>query len=241
MTISNFTKTALSFTFIIMIFISCDSNDENELSTDEPISDQVLIENYYFRGTLDSQELNIEKRVYDSNNDPNSISIDFGGSQTNDIEVFGEPGTGFCYGTYACGLLFYDFQENPNQIDAAKMYFSRIPVGECNLENELVSMRDFFEINEYTYEDFPGNTISNNVALDFFPAEYENQEVYYSSRFGENTNADFNITSVIEEENGIFIVEGNFSCRLYKFNDETDFKELENGEFKIKISTNLEE
>nr|WP_321236729.1 hypothetical protein [uncultured Psychroserpens sp.] len=236
MTIQNLNKIAFSFIFIL-IFTSCDSNDDSESSTDEP----VLIEDYYFRGTLDGQELNIERKLYDFNNDPNLISIDFGGSQTNDIEVLGEPGTGFCYGRYACGLLYYNFQENPNQSDTAKMYFSRIPIGDCNLETELISMRNFLEINDYTYETFPGNDIINNVALDFFPVEYENQDIYYSSRFGANTNATFSITSVIEEENGTFIVEGNFSCKLYKFNDETDFKVLENGEFKIKIFNNLEE
>ena len=134
----------------------------------------------------------------------------------------------------------HGFQENPDQIDTAKMYFSRIPVGECSLENEINAMEDFVDLSNYPFETFPGNTVENNVALDFFPAEYDNQEVYYSSRFGENTNASFNITSAIEEENGIFILEGNFSCRLYKFNDETDIKTLENGQFRIKIMSNLE-
>jgi hypothetical protein len=237
MTIQNLKKTVLFSILTLMIFTSCNSNDDSD--SDEPL----LIENYYFRGVLDGQELNIERKVYDSYiyNDPNSVSIDFGGSQTNDIEVLGESGTGFCYGRYACGLLFYDFQENPDQLDTAKMYFSRIPVGECTLENELIAMRDFLALNNYEYETYPENTIINNVALDFFPAEYKNQEIYYSSRFGDNTDASFEITTTTEIENGVFIVEGKFSCKLYKFNDETEYKKLENGEFKIKISNNLEE
>lgn len=230
-------KTIFAIILLVIVFTSCDSNENSESSTDEP----VLIENYFFKGTLDGQELKLERNIYDFNTDPHVISIDYGGSQTNDIEVFGEPGTDYCYGRYACGLVFYDFQENPSQLDEAKMYFSRIPVGECNLENELNSMRDFFKINDYEYDTFLGDRVLNSVALDFFPVEYDNQEVYYSSRFGDNTNATFNIESFIEEENGIFIVEGSFSCKLYKFNDETDFKELENGKFKIKISSNLVE
>ena len=214
-----------------MVFTSCNSNDDSQPSNDEPL----LIENYYFRGILDGQELNIEKKIYESSthNDPNAVSIDFGGSQTN--------GTSFCYGRYACGLLFYDYQDNPDQLDTAKMYFSRIPVGECTIENERIAMKDFFALTNFVYETYPGNDVNNNVALDFFPAEYENQEVYYSSRFGDNTDASFEIASTTEIDNGVFIVEGNFSCKLYKFKDETDYKELKNGAFKIKISNNLEE
>ena len=234
---SNLKKTLIFSLFIVMIFTSCsDSNDDSQ-------TEPVLIENYYFRGTLDGEVLNIERNIYESilDFDPNTLSIDFGGSQTDDDEVFGEPGTGYCYGRYACGLLFSSSQENPDQLDTAKMYFSRIPVGECTLENELIAMNSFFELNNYEYETFPRNGLINIVALDFFPGEYENQEVYYSSRFGDNTDASFTIISINEEESGVFLVEGNFNCKLYKFNEATEFKVLQNGEFKIKIRSNLEE
>ncbi|QRM89795.1 hypothetical protein FG167_11340 [Lacinutrix sp. WUR7] len=121
------------------------------------------------------------------------------------------------------------------------MYFSKIPLGDSSLENELTSMRSFLGLNTFNYETFPGNTIINNVALDFFPAEYENQEIDYSSRFGNNTDASFTIASILEVEDGLFEIEGNFSCKLYKFNEETEYKILENGQFKIKIHSNLEE
>ncbi|WP_452228779.1 hypothetical protein [Lacinutrix sp. MEBiC02404] len=235
----NLQKTLYLSIFTLLFFASCDSNDDSTTTATEPL----LLESHYFKGLLDGEELNIERRVYESplDNSPDAISMDFGGSQTNDIAVLGEPGTGFCYGRYACGLLFYDSQENTEQLDTAKMYFSKIPVGDCSLENERTSMRNFLALNTFNYETFPGNTIINNVALDFFPAEYENQEIYYSSRFGNNTDASFAITSILEIEDGWFEVEGNFSCKLYKFNDETDYKVLENGQFKIKISNNLEE
>lgn len=228
--------------FTLLLCTSCDSNDDSNPLDTEPI----LLENYYFKGTLDGIELNIERKVYESPSDnaSNAISIDFGGSSTNDIESLGTPGTGFCYGRYACGLFFSDTQENPDEIDSAKMYFSRIPIGECTLENELTNMNTFLASNEYEYDNFLTSSFSqivNSVALDFFPVELEGQVDYYSSRFGDNTDATFQITSVSEED-GVFIVEGNFNCKLYRFTDDTDmdFKVLENGTFKIKISANLD-
>ncbi len=234
----NLTKTILFSLLTLIIFTSCESNNESE----PPESEPILLENYYFKGQLDGADLVIETKIYDSSlfNDPNGVSIDYGGSQTNDIEVFGEPGTGFCYGTYAFGLIFYDFQENINQLDAAKMYFSGIPVGDCFLEDELNSIREFLARENYEYRRFQGVEVNNNVALDFFPAELEDEQTYYSSRFGDNTDASFEVTST-KEEGDFFIIEGNFSCKLYKFNDENDYKELENGVFKIKISNNLDE
>ncbi len=188
----NLTKTILFSLLTLIIFTSCESSNESE----PPESEPILLENYYFKGQLDGADLVIETKIYDSSlfNDPNGVSIDYGGSQTNDIEVFGEPGTGFCYGTYAFGLIFYDFQENINQLDAAKMYFSGIPVGDCFLEDELNSIREFLARENYEYRRFQGVEVNNNVALDFFPAELEGEQTYYSSRFGDNTDASFKVT-----------------------------------------------
>lgn len=234
-------KTVFFFAFIAIALTSCDSDKESISEIREP----KLIDNYYFKGDLDGEQLNMEVKIYDlfvdSDDDPN-YNIDFGGSQTHDREVFGESGTGFCYGRYAYGLGFYESHENYNKFDTAKMYFSRLPVGECTLENELTAMRDFFETKNHEYERL-GDKIKNAAALDFFPAGTKNQQIYYSSRLGDNTDASFEITSTEEIENGTFVVEGKFSCKLYRSNDtdDTDYKELKDGKFRMKVSNNLKQ
>jgi len=237
MTIQNFKKTVLFSIFTLMVFTACNSNDGDDVKEREPL----LIENHYFRGTLNGQEWSIERNLYDTYPliNRNYITIDFGGSKTDDSGFLGEQDTGFCYGRYACGLVLSDSTDNPDQLDSAKMYFKTIPIGDCTLENELISMKIFLERNNYEYGTFPEKLLLNTVALDFFPGNIENERIYYSSRFGDNTDASFKITSVSELENGLFEVEGNFNCKLYSNNDETDFKELKNGTFKIKIKSNL--
>jgi hypothetical protein len=238
MTLTPIFKNFFSFALIAFaLFTSCDSNSDSDASDD---GEPVLVENYYFKGQIDGEELLLEKNIYAStlDNDPNEQSIDYGGSQT-DADDVNNPDNELCFGRYAFGLLFYNWQDNPNGYDAAKMYLSSIPVGECTLANELNAMTNFFALNDYTYDIFPDYPL-NNVAFDFFPVEFPNGEDYYSSRFGDNTDASFTITSVIEDD-GFFILEGTFSCKLYGFVDDTDVKELENGEFKIKIRANLEE
>lgn len=234
-------QNAITIGIIAITLFSCYSDEESVTPTPEP----QLLEEYYFKGTLDGEPLNIERKIYNVSdyNPGNSYSIDYGGSQTNDIEVIGEEGTGFCYGHYACGIGHYDWQPNYDQFDTAKMYFTRIPVGDCSLENELTTMRDFLELPNYEYQNFYAgqSLITNSVALDFFPAGSANLSTYYSSRFGDNTDATYSITSVEEVETGKFIVKGSFSCKLYKFNDDTDFKTLENGQFNITVSSNLTE
>lgn len=240
MKIKSITKSIFYTLFSVLLFTACETDNDSDSETEE----LIIIESYYFTGTLDGEELNIFRNVYDDLGavDFNNRSMDFGGSQTNDIAVFGESGTGYCYGRYACGLVFYDSQENSDQLDEAKMYLSKIPVGDCTLENELVAINDFLERDSYIYDTYYEQpSVTNNVALDFFPGDEEDELIYFSSRFGDNTDATYAITSVSEEADGVFIIEGAFSCKLYKFNDEAEFKVLENGEFRIKIRKNLDE
>ena len=187
---------------------------------------------------MDGQELNLEKEFYDyypTNSNLIPYSIDYGGSQTFDLI---DDGTDACRSTYACGIVVYQ----SNEYDQAKMYFSDIPVDNCNLQNEFVTLNSFLELNDYTYDQYIdfNDTLINTVALDYFPANSTPFD-YYSSRFGDNSDADFQIISVTEESIGIYIVEGTFTCKLYSFEDTSFFKQLDNGEFKIIIRKNLEE
>ncbi|WP_243472480.1 hypothetical protein [Winogradskyella sp. MH6] len=224
----------------LTILNSCNSSDNND---DSGEVSQQPIEQYYIKGLLDGEELLLEKNIYESPelNNPYEHSIDYGGSQIYYEENPDTPETGTCQTRFACGFAFYDFQENPEQLDEAKMYFSKIPLSLCNSENETISMENFFNLDTYTYARFPENIVLNNVALDFFPVEFDSNENYYSSRFGDNNNASFDIISATEIEDGIYSVEGTFNCKLYGFNDPTEFKELINGEFKIKIRKNINE
>ncbi len=235
----NSTKTVLIPIIALILCTACSSSDSSDNSDDNP----QPIEQYYFKGLLDGEELLLQKNIYESPglNDPAEHSIDHGGSLIYYEENPLEPETGTCETRFACGLVFYDFEENPNQLDEAKMYLSKIPLSQCTSENETVAMDNFFNLDSYTYARFPENTALNNVALDFFPVEFENQENYFSSRFGDNSNATFNITSSTEIEDGIYSVEGTFSCKLYGFTNPTEFKELVDGEFKIKIRKNINE
>ncbi|MEW7277278.1 hypothetical protein ABW636_01620 [Aquimarina sp. 2201CG1-2-11] len=231
----------LFYSFMSILFVSCDSNEDEQVETDLP--EPKLIDNYYFKGDLDGDALDMEIKFYDisSEDNQNLLSLDFGGSQTSDIEVLGEPGTGFCYGNYACGLVQYDGILYDETLDTAKLYFWDLPVGECALENELAVMKEFLENKTPAYRVF-GNGTKSSFSFEFFPKETsENQECYYSSRFGDNTDATITISSVEEVDKGVYIVEGRFSCKLYKLNDSAVFKQLEGGQFRVKISNNLKE
>jgi hypothetical protein len=214
---------------------SCNSDD----GTTEQM-DPRIIESYYIRGNLDGEPLNIEHNIFDVAIEPITTRLDFGPSQTDEDP---NPGSGFCYSLYACGIFQTSTVPVEDITDTAKMYFTWIPVGECTLANELIAMRDFLARTDFDYNVFSStvlNLIPNSVGLDFFSKEYPNGDVYFSSRFGDNSDATFQITAVDEIEEGVFIVEGNFSCKLYKFNDATEFKNLQNAQFKIRISSNLD-
>lgn len=223
--------------FIITIysisFTSCDPSD-GESPTD---LETQLIEEYYFKGTLDNEEFILEKKVYNSHTETtNNIpySIDFGGSQTEDnIDDDIEN----CKGIYACGILVYQ----SNAYDHMKMYFYNTPVGACTLDNEIIAMEDYLERDDYSYRNFYDfdTVVLNEVGFEYYPPNSSPFD-YYSSRFGDNTNATFAISSYTEESIGIYVVEGTFSCKLYNFEDNTQFKELQDGKFKIKIRSNLD-
>ncbi|WP_420574719.1 hypothetical protein [Kordia sp.] len=231
-------KLALSIilvTITLFLVASCESSDDSNNNTPEPI----LLENYFFKGSLDNEVMNIENRIYDDFELSTRNRLDFGPSQTDDDQ---DPGSGYCYSLYACGIFPSAGVSAEDRPDSAKIYFTWIPVGDCTLANELTALRNFLELPNFEYAIFPESVnIPNVVGLDFFPKEFPNGETYFSSRFGDNTDASFQITAVEEIETGVFIVEGTLSCKLYKQNDDSEFKVLENGEFKIKISTNLDE
>ncbi len=223
--------TLLSF----ILFLSCESSDDSD-NNQEPTP--TLLENYFFRGTLDGADMNIEYTVYDFTTEPSTTLIDFGPSQTSDIIA---PGSNFCYSVLACGILPAATISGDDLMDTAKMYFNWIPVGECTFENERNALNDFLALPNFEYNVYsnPFVLMPNTVALDFFSKDFPNLDVYFSSRFGDNTDATFQITAVEEIQSGVFVIEGNFSCKLYKQNDPTEFKNLENATFKIKILQRL--
>lgn len=234
-------KIQIRSTFFVVVIsslflcTSCNSDDDNAEQLDP-----MLIESYFIRGNLDGETLNIEHNIFDIATEPVTTVLDFGPSQTDEDP---NPGSGFCYSLYACGIFQTSTIPDEDITDTAKMYFTWIPVGECTLANELIAMRDFLARTDFDYNVFSATDISlipNSVGLDFFPKEYPSGETYFSSRFGDNSEATFQITTVDEVEEGVFIVEGNFSCKLYKFNDATEFKSLQNAQFKIRIASNLD-
>jgi len=224
----------LILTIFNILFTSCDSSDEEAPTALAP----QLIENYYFRGQLDNVEFALERKVYNTYIETTGIipyTIDFGGSQTQD---YTNDGIDNCRGTYACGIYVHQ----SNVYDQMKMYFYNTPVGACTLDNEIISMEDYLGLGNYSYRDYYdfNNVVFNEVGFEYYPPN-SNPSDYYSSRFGDNTNATFEISSFTEESRGVYFVEGTFSCKLYNFVDNTQFKELQNGEFKIKIRSNLED
>lgn len=238
---ANYFQYLFLYSLVFILFVSCDSNEDERVEMDVP--EPKLIENYYFKGDLDGDAMDMEIKFYDISPEDyrNQLSLDFGGSQTDDIEVFGEPGTGFCKGVYACGLIQYDSILYDEELDTAKLNFWDLSVGECTLENELATIKEFLENKTPVYRVF-GNRTQDSFSFEFFPKKTsENQEYYYSSRFGDNTNASITISSLEEIEKGTYIVEGGFSCKLYRFDDNTIFKQLEGGKFRVKISSNLKE
>ncbi len=224
----------LIITISSILFTSCNSNDGEVFTVLEP----QLIEDYYFRGTLDNEEFTLERKVYNSyieTTDNIPYSTDFGGSQTLD---YVDDGIDNCRGIYSCGINV----NQSNAYDHMKMYFYNTPVGACTLENEIISMENYLELGNYSYRDFFdfNNVVFNEVGFEYYPPN-SSPSNYYSSRFGDNTNATFEISTFTEESRGVYFVEGTFSCKLYNSDDNTQFKELQNGEFKIKISSNLED
>lgn len=226
-----------------ILIISCSENKSPDEETEEP----ELVEHLYFEGKLDNEPFLIEKKFYkDFYSDGKPFSIDYGGTLMNCSDTSSE-GIGLdCYTIYASGIAIYEsiFPDEEGKHDTAKMYFGKIDVDQRVFDQELEKLEEFLQKEEHTFRrDFGPDKRDGFFAFDFFPANEENELVYYSSRLNNNEGYTAKITSV-EVDNYFYIIEGSVeTCKLYKASEERDenqpYKLLTDFKFRARIKADF--
>lgn len=227
--------------FIFLLSTSCSENSSNEKEKSE---EPVVSEHYYFEGKLDGEPFLIEKKYYeDFYFDEEPFSIDYGGTLINCNNEPEDQVHSDCYTIYASGILIYNglHPEEVGKHNTAKMYFGSIDVENKTFTDELESLNNFFNKEELKFRrDFGDPKIEAEFAFDFFPIDSDNNQVYYSSRFNDNSEYKAVISSVEELEDYFYAIEGSIeTCKLYDSNtysDETPtYKLLTDLKFRVKI------
>ena len=104
--------------------------------------------------------------------------------------------------------------------------------GECGEENDVFNGLITPDSFSY-YEDGMPNSVSVTVGM-------MTANGYFSSQYGTQTGASFEITSSTETNNtfGKFqLLEGTVNCTLYNEDDNSQTLELENGTFKLDVAS----
>ena len=223
MIINNFSgKTATIiaklFTVITLsIFFLSSCSDANSTDND---NEPELIDRYYFEGKLDNEPFLIEQKYYtDFSFNESPYVVDYGGTLINCLD---EPEDGVhlnCYTIYASGILVNPFfsEEEQENLNSAKVYFGPIDVDKRIFDNELAELKKFLQNKDITFRrDFGFIENQGAFAFDFFPpSTNENDLLYYSTRFNDNSEYKATITSVEEVDTYFFIIEGAIdSCKL---------------------------
>ncbi|MEW7291047.1 hypothetical protein [Aquimarina sp. 2304DJ70-9] len=226
---------------LLVMLSSCDS-DSDTVQNPVPTS-PVLLDEFFFTGTLGDDAFDIRFQSYDATigNPPNDDhTIDFGGGGINRVPRTGED-IEYCYGSYAFGVLPDNTQSPVPNVDGAKLFIYEIALGQCSTANENETLESFFNRDSFVYSEGVSDRTLSRITFSLFPPEVagvpaEEQDFYTSA--GENTNATFAITSVEEEDENTYILEGTFACTMYSHLDDTNSKALTNGKFRIKVKTN---
>lgn len=225
----------------VLLFQSCSKDDGGDSDT---TSEEVPepIEEYFFRGTLGDEVLDITSAKYDSSvlNPPllDSYIIEYGGGGTDSF--LNSQDIEHCFGDYSLGIR-PTIGPDAN-LPTAKIYFRDIYLGPCSIENEKLGIEAAFDENEFVYTEFLGDETEKRLSLYYYPPNVESipiNELDFYFSIGENSNSEFEITSITEESSDIYIIEGNFACRMYSHLDDTKFKDLKDGTFRIRIKTNF--
>ncbi|GAA4277262.1 hypothetical protein GCM10022259_19860 [Aquimarina mytili] len=222
---------------------SCGS-DSDDPQAPLPVN-PVLLDQFFFTGTLGDEAFDIRFQSYDPTigTPPNDDhTIDFGGGGINRVPRTGED-TEDCFGSYAFGVLPDNTQSPVPNVDGAKLFIYEMPLGLCSTANENETLESFFDSNDFVYSEGVSDKTFRRITFSLFPPKVagvadEEQDFYTSA--GENTDASFKITSVEEEDQSTYIVEGTFACTMYSHLDDTKSKALTNGKFRIKVKTNLD-
>jgi len=239
---TNYVLLCLSLFVTIMIFSSCEESEslsEGDSSSDE---DPVPIQEFFFQGTLGDEAFNFKSEQYDIStiNVPvDDYIFEFGGSKIDRVmgTINSEP-VEYCYGDYAFGIT--PTMGTSANISHGKMYIRDVFLNQCSIENEILNLESAFDANNFVYTQFLGDDANNRVEFFYYPPGVFNDQYDFYFSINENTNSTFMINSVIKEESGVYILEGSFTCRMYSRLDATNFKDLKDGKFRIRIKTNLE-
>lgn len=248
-------KYTLTLLTIILstFFISCSSGSNNELPedntekleeenkkiTDSP-NDKTKID-YFFKGKTDSKPFNLEE-IFAKTEIPgfegigeyeriSELSIEYGGTRTFDYDPNDEIDS--CYGNFATGLLHDEVDSKTPQF---KFFFKNIHVGSCfSITDEELAIETFFKSEKFTFEKRPDN--SKNTFYLLYTLNGISYESRYDGREGisDNSNANFEITSVKKTAIGHYDITGKINCTLYDFDNTSNTIELTEGEFKLEI------
>ena len=225
--------------FMIGLISSCEENDSGSEQDSLIDKDPVPLQEFYFQGTLGDEDFLFKAVQYDASvlNVPlNDYSFEFGGSRIDkEMASVNLKPVEFCYGSYAFGI-----GPNPgitSNIPHGKIYLRNIFLDQCFLENEILNLKSTFKNDDFVYSQSLGDKSRNRVEFFYYPTG--NLEDDFYSSINENANSSFVIDSVIKEEEGTFILEGRFECRMYSLLDDANFKDLKDGKFRIRVKTNL--
>ena len=181
-------------------------------------------------GTGGETPMPVESALYFFKGQLGGENIDLSLTLSNDITNYHTHGGSLgesCVFDY--GASIGDKFDNPPLFDfELKSMYS----GECGVENDVFNgliTPDSFSF----YEDGMPNSVSVIVGM-------MTANGYFSSQYGAQTGASFEITSSTEANNafGKFqLLEGTVSCTLYNEDDNSQTLELENGTFKLDVAS----
>ncbi len=211
-TLNLFSILALSIAITLLFVVSGCNNDDDDTTPDTPENpaQQVL---YFFRGDIDGAMEEIEVTALNEASVYNSHSASLG------LDT--------CVISYG-SFLEAAFEEEPAfGIDLENFY-----IGACSLEYDV--FQDLFNTQSLPFAQDGVNSTENSAIV-----SWSNNDKFYSSAYGEQTNSTFTITNLTFVENAFgkfYDVEGTTNCKMYNTDNPAESITLENAEFKVSIA-----
>lgn len=217
-------KRHIKITFKILLsllILSCSDDDKENTSSSTESSNKI----FFISGEIDGVPFR-----HESNLDASESDFLFGGNTQN----FFSTETETCRYTYKTG-----FDANINQsLPSGEFIFSNLLENDtCDPSIELETFKNnFFIVDSYTF----GN---ENSGLSFNYIPVTNNDKYFNTYSGNQSTNNFQITkSTLNEPNTFFnifeftkTIEGNFSCKLYNPNDNSEVLNLTKGKFRLVV------
>lgn len=252
--------------FLAFMFLSSCSEDSNDGPEPEfiEVENISVVDTHYFKAELDGLDFYLEHIVYDNypqleeNYHENHYFWHVAHAITNRTirETIDGRENEYCYDSYYSSSIAYDPYTigNSEEYDGIQVSFNELSFGECLVENEFAAIVGFLEKDSFeftrNYTVYEEYSPLNSIEINYYPAN--TTDTFYTSSSGDNTDAEFKITSFNYDTVGTygldnispgssteidhkyeFEVFGEVTCKLYKLYDDSEFVQLKNGRFKM--------